>query len=670
MKTNRALSTKTPIATRKSRTSTGSGDDPIRQFVLDLYSHLQEHREVRNLWNRASEAQKTDLLQVHMHYVRAVIQGSAGKSRIMRARQLALSYERLGFPRWCLSQAAARLTQWLSKQPSTMQSVLEILPSLMDDLSRQYAVLSQWQDQEWKILMDVTTLLERHEASIGLPEVLTLFTQSQTIRGIWLGSWSETENRLSTQHLMGIKDLSLDELRKWLTDLRNQGQWTIGRGIACDKETRACHTRNIPLSPRWWQSAFVLPLHTDSLDTYTICIFFSPIPRYFIQQPQKETWQQLAHKIHLVMTSTRHTPVPGEPTLPAERLYHALLNAVQALFRPRSDLALLQAVCDHLIASGLFLAAWIARPDAAGTFQLVAAAGWGTEQLPHYPVRVDDEEPLIAKVWKHGSIQLHQHHHQLPGNNEWHAFLQTQGWAAGAAVPIDRGKERYAVLSLTTSKPHVFNETVVELIVQIGRLITLSLDAWDNTRKIQQEKQHHQWLAQHDTLTQLFNRSAVYDQLPTLLARASDSNWVGIALLDLDNFKTINDTWGHAAGDAVLQVVGQRLQKSLRSTDLVARWGGDEFLMVLTDIHSYTELHQRLNRFKSTVLSAVQVPPLPSPFLLEGSLGITLYPLDAGHPDVNRLISHADEALYIAKQHKREHRPWWQIHQSASPTTQ
>ncbi|OLZ09058.1 hypothetical protein BFX06_04415 [Sulfobacillus thermosulfidooxidans] len=636
---------------------------------------MREHREVRSLWNRASEAQKVDLLHIHGRYVEAVVQNSTLKTRMMRAKQLALSYERMGLPLWCLSQASSQLAQWLAKSPDpladTKENALQSLPVIMEDLSFQYAELSKRRDHEWKILMDVTALLERHEASMGLPEVLALFTQSQAVSGIWIGSWSEADDQLITQHLMGIKEISPEDLRKWLQHLRSQGQWIIGRGIACDKENRACHARHTLVSPRWWQSAFVLPLHTEStesIDTYTICIFFSPIPRYFMQQPQQELWQQIAHKIQTVMTSKMKAPLPAEPTLPAERLYHALLNAVQALFRPRSDLALLQAVCDHLISSGLFLAAWIARPDASGTFQLVAAAGWGTEQLPHYPVSIYDDGPLIAKVWKQGTIQLHQHHHQLPGTDDWHAFLKAQGWAAGAAVPIDRGNERYAVLSLTTSKPHVFNETVVDLIVHIGRLITLSLDAWDNTRKIQQEKQHHQWLAQHDTLTQLFNRSAVYDQLPGLLATASDTKWVGIALLDLDNFKTINDTWGHAAGDAVLRILGQRLQKSLRPTDLVARWGGDEFLIVLSDIHSYAELRHRLNRFKLTVLSPVQVPPLPSPFPLKGSLGLTLYPLDAGHAEPGRLISHADEALYIAKRHKQERRPWWHIYSMPSPS--
>jgi diguanylate cyclase (GGDEF)-like protein/PAS domain S-box-containing protein len=169
--------------------------------------------------------------------------------------------------------------------------------------------------------------------------------------------------------------------------------------------------------------------------------------------------------------------------------------------------------------------------------------------------------------------------------------------------------------------------------------------------------QRMKWQAQHDALTCLPNRHALDEWLPQRLAAARTAQrLVAVALLDLDDFKALNDQWGHAAGDAVLQQVVQHLRDALGPDDLLARIGGDEFVLVLQGLHGVEQAEQRLQALDAH---------LPVPVYLPGgrqqhlglSLGLALCPLDGD--DAELLLRRADAALYSIKMHKRTRRQWW-----------
>lgn len=151
----------------------------------------------------------------------------------------------------------------------------------------------------------------------------------------------------------------------------------------------------------------------------------------------------------------------------------------------------------------------------------------------------------------------------------------------------------------------------------------------------------------YDDLTGLPGRAMALDQLRRALATAKrKSTRVGIIFLDVDEFKTINDTIGHHGGDVVLQTVARRLQESVRQSDVVARLGGDEFLVILQEIEDEVDCE---------VVAEKVLEVFSSPVNLEGeslavttSMGITLYP-DDGDND-NSLIAKADMAMYRSKQ--------------------
>ncbi len=156
--------------------------------------------------------------------------------------------------------------------------------------------------------------------------------------------------------------------------------------------------------------------------------------------------------------------------------------------------------------------------------------------------------------------------------------------------------------------------------------------------------------ASHDRLTALPNRLLFEEQLSlSLLQARQQGELLAVTFLDLDRFKIVNDTLGHAVGDQLLKQVTQRLQACLRQGDLVARWGGDEFTLIFPDI-AYVE---DISKLAHSMLES-----LNAPFLLEeqelyisGSLGIALFPYDG--ENAATLLQHADTAMYRAKQQGR-----------------
>ena len=159
-----------------------------------------------------------------------------------------------------------------------------------------------------------------------------------------------------------------------------------------------------------------------------------------------------------------------------------------------------------------------------------------------------------------------------------------------------------------------------------------------------------QRLARHDPLTGLGNRTVLEERLAHAVERARADGQAGyVLLLDLDGFKPINDTHGHAVGDMVLQTVAQRLQAAMRNTDTVARLGGDEFVIVAPGREPLTGLPQLLAR----VAAAVEAPIDCEGLVLRvgASIGAARFP-DDGHANAE-LLTHADAAMYAAKQDKR-----------------
>jgi diguanylate cyclase (GGDEF)-like protein/PAS domain S-box-containing protein len=162
-------------------------------------------------------------------------------------------------------------------------------------------------------------------------------------------------------------------------------------------------------------------------------------------------------------------------------------------------------------------------------------------------------------------------------------------------------------------------------------------------RRAEQELEH---LASHDPLTGLPNRHRLQWELRRALAHAEKSgDHFALLYLDLDGFKETNDRGGHEAGDRVLREVAQRLQDSIRQGDLVARMGGDEFVILLPGCHDANAANKVATVLRSRLRASYIVAD--SVVHLGASVGIACYPVDGKDPET--LLAQADRSMYAAK---------------------
>jgi diguanylate cyclase (GGDEF)-like protein/PAS domain S-box-containing protein len=163
-------------------------------------------------------------------------------------------------------------------------------------------------------------------------------------------------------------------------------------------------------------------------------------------------------------------------------------------------------------------------------------------------------------------------------------------------------------------------------------------------------------LAYHDPLTELPNRQMLREHVTKAVARADRTDTdVALLFVDLDDFKLINDSLGHAAGDQIMREVAQRLSATVRRTDLVAREGGDDFLVLLSDLprNGHATSLDRAQRAAASIAEAMDAPFSAggTELTVSASIGISIYPRDAS--SVQELLRHADAAMYQAKQLQR-----------------
>lgn len=156
--------------------------------------------------------------------------------------------------------------------------------------------------------------------------------------------------------------------------------------------------------------------------------------------------------------------------------------------------------------------------------------------------------------------------------------------------------------------------------------------------------------AQHDSLTGLPNRLLLQDRLNQLIELAKrKETQIAVIFMDLDNFKPVNDVYGHAAGDQVLITTAQRLTQLVRSSDTVSRLGGDEFVILLGCLeHAQDEINQLAQRILNEVKQPIYLEKIANPIYIGTSLGIAIFPQDGTDPDM--LLRQADIAMYQAKQ--------------------
>ena len=178
---------------------------------------------------------------------------------------------------------------------------------------------------------------------------------------------------------------------------------------------------------------------------------------------------------------------------------------------------------------------------------------------------------------------------------------------------------------------------------RISHFISISSDITG----IKQSHEALERMAYYDALTGLPNRLLLADRLAQAIGQARRrGDLLAVCYLDLDNFKPVNDRWGHKAGDRLLVEIAGRLTACVRQSDTVSRLGGDEFVILLGELGGYSECEQALMRISEAVSLPVKLSEGEA--IVSASIGVTVYPTDGSDPDT--LLRQADQAMYAAKQ--------------------
>ncbi len=179
-----------------------------------------------------------------------------------------------------------------------------------------------------------------------------------------------------------------------------------------------------------------------------------------------------------------------------------------------------------------------------------------------------------------------------------------------------------------------------------NNIVTNYVAAFSDISTLKEHQHEIEHLAHHDTLTGLPNRLLLSARLDHSLQKAKRENSaIGILFLDLDNFKKINDTLGHAIGDEVLKQITNRWNSCIREEDTLARLGGDEFLIVLEDINHGSDVAMLATNILTSLSSPLEVEG--HKLMVSSSIGICIFPQDGN--DLLSLVKNADAAMYKAK---------------------
>ncbi len=331
------------------------------------------------------------------------------------------------------------------------------------------------------------------------------------------------------------------------------------------------------------------------------------------------------------------------------RIHEVLSGINSAIVRIRDRDELFRAACDVAVTKGVFAMAWIGVIDPDTLDGKVVAWSGGKKdyvdqlRLTGHAGTPDSDQPACRAAREMKPVICNDVSTD-PTVAPLRADLLARGHHSIAAFPLLVEQRAVAVLALFAGEVDFFDREEINLLTELAGDIAFGLEYIAKEKKLD-------YLAHYDPLTGLPNRMLFYESLKSALAQAEKHRWiVSVLFVDIDRFKNINDSLGHAIGDELLRQVGNRLLTCLRIRDTVGRLGGDEFALILVTPDGAQGAGTVANKIREA---------MRQPFVLEGremtatvSIGITVYPTDSSDPDT--LIKYADTAMYRAKEAGRD----------------
>jgi diguanylate cyclase (GGDEF)-like protein len=226
------------------------------------------------------------------------------------------------------------------------------------------------------------------------------------------------------------------------------------------------------------------------------------------------------------------------------------------------------------------------------------------------------------------------------------SFSASETWLA---MPLITQKEAIGALVLKSYPGTIYSDKDKELLHFVSAQVATAI----KRRQLNDELLRS---ARHDELTGLPNRRLFHDRMKSVLARCRRRQCrAAVLFVDIDNFKQVNDSFGHAVGDLLLQKVALRLKHCVREEDTVARLGGDEFVVLLEEVDVQEDALAVADKIRSAVRRPVNVDGLV--LRTRASIGVALYPEHG--VETEQLLKHADKAMYLDKKAKASEPEVW-----------
>lgn len=328
------------------------------------------------------------------------------------------------------------------------------------------------------------------------------------------------------------------------------------------------------------------------------------------------------------------------------------------LTRSEDEQQLLQGVCQNIIEQAGYRFTWVGLQAADG--DVVCPAGWAGEEQGYLDAlercrRIDSRTPCPAVIVIRTNVPYIQMDiNGAPDSSLWHKEAIERSYGSVIVLPLMQGTNAFGALEIYSKEMNDFQSEEVELLKELADDLAYGITALRTNQKRQKAEEMIAYQAFHDGLTDLPNRTMVMQSLDQAIARADQMKGeIAVLFVDLDEFKLVNDTLGHIAGDELLRQASLRLKNAVRSTDIVARQGGDEFIVLLAG-DSRTNVERECESEAAIVAQRI-LDNLKEPFQILGqeayvsaSIGVSIFPEDADN--TMQMIQHADGAMYRAKE--------------------
>ncbi|MEW6644953.1 MAG: EAL domain-containing protein [Pseudomonadota bacterium] len=447
-------------------------------------------------------------------------------------------------------------------------------------------------------------------------------------------------------------------LRLAIDERHPEGRGMVGTAF---RTCEPCYTNNIRIDPRteFWRdspgptkSGAGLPLLRDGRSV-GVLLFLSDEADAFTPR-LIELLQRLAENVSFAMEMLEREDNRRAAELSKDRLtrmFSALSATNEAIMRATSRGDLLQRVCEAAVVGGQFTSTTIALVRPKQEFLDIAAAA-GPDRLGAISVRlsVDPSRPegsgLSGRAFRSCRPCISNDYLADARTAHFYDTIRASGARSGAALPLMNRGGAIGVLMFFSTELGAFTPELVQLLQRLADNISFGLDNFDRAEQKKEADEHIKYLATHDGLTDLPNR-ALFAQLLNEAIKFTDleSRRLALLFIDLDRFKVINDTLGHADGDTLLVEIAARLRNALRKSDMVARIGGDEFVALLPHVSERSEAMVVAQKLLSAVMTPVNLRGHEC--RVTASIGIALYPENGS--DGQTLIKNADMAMYAAK---------------------